>query len=331
MRVGLIGGGGIATVHIDGYLRNPDVAVVAAVSDIDPATAQRRADELGAQAFTNFEEMLDTVELDAVDICLPHHLHARAIIAAVERGLHVLCEKPLCTEPDEVLAIEAALRESTVFVMPAHNQLFRPVVREAHRLISSGVLGDLYSVSLTCSFRLGLDAQSAGWRGDARAAGGGELIDSGFHPLYLLGHLIPEQPQDLFAVLSKHRLHFLPGEDSAEVVVRYPSGTIGKVSTSWAYEPATGTETLAVAGSLGSIFGSDTELIHVDADGTRTVHVLPPADTFADEIRHFAAAVLAGTEPVQTATHGIAALTLVRAAQESHETGARVVLGGAPA
>ena len=76
-----------------------------AVADVVEETACRRAAELGAAAHTDFRQMILEADLDAVDICLPHHLHAEAIVAAAQAGKHILCEKPLCLtvqQADEV-------------------------------------------------------------------------------------------------------------------------------------------------------------------------------------------------------------------------------------
>ena len=67
-----------------------------AVADTVPETLARRRDELGAEAFSDYAELIAHADIDAVDICLPHHLHADAILAAADAGKHILCEKPLC-------------------------------------------------------------------------------------------------------------------------------------------------------------------------------------------------------------------------------------------
>ena len=95
LKVGLIGGGGIAGAHIKGYLEHADKIGITAVADAVEQTAKDRGNELGATPYTDYRKMLEAEELDAVDICLPHHLHRDAIVAAAEAGKHILCEKPL--------------------------------------------------------------------------------------------------------------------------------------------------------------------------------------------------------------------------------------------
>ena len=101
VKVGLIGGGGIADAHIRGYRQFAEKIGVTAVADTSPETLARRRDELGAQAFSDYAELIAQGDIDAVDICLPHHLHRDAIVRAAEAGKHILCEKPLCLTAQE--------------------------------------------------------------------------------------------------------------------------------------------------------------------------------------------------------------------------------------
>ena len=113
LRVGLIGCGGISRAHAAGYRLNRDVARVVAVCDARRDEAVARAEELGAEAvYDDYRHLLaarggDAV--DAVDICLPHHLHAEVAIAATRASKHVLVEKPIANTLAEAQAmVEAA-------------------------------------------------------------------------------------------------------------------------------------------------------------------------------------------------------------------------------
>ena len=136
IRIGLIGGGAIADAHIRGYRAFAETVLPAAVADAAPEVAQRRAAELGVPAHTDYRQLIAQIELDAVDICLPHHLHANAIVTAAEAGLHVLCEKPLCLTRTEAERVRAAVEQNGVTLMCAHNQLFLPTVAKAMELLA---------------------------------------------------------------------------------------------------------------------------------------------------------------------------------------------------
>ncbi|MBW8872683.1 MAG: Gfo/Idh/MocA family oxidoreductase [Leifsonia sp.] len=318
VRIGLIGAGGIAGAHVAGYLRNPETVTFAAVADPVRESAERRAGDTGAAVYADYATMLAEADIDAVDICLPHHLHKDAIVAAARAGKHILCEKPLCLTPEEAAEVDAAVAEAGVTLMCAHNQLFLPAVAKAKELIDSGVLGRVYEVRTTDSFFNDFDPSNMGWRAHASTSGGGELIDTGYHPTYLLLHLAGGSPVEVTAMLATHRLAFMEGEDSAQVLVRFDNGVIGSLVTSWAYQPADGTEKFSAVGELGSLTSDGTALSYrLRGEAEPTVLELEPIHEFGEEIAHFARSILDGTRPLHTQKEGIEVLGIILAAYES--------------
>jgi len=321
LRVGLIGAGGIAGAHVKGYLANPDVATLVAVADPVAENAQRRADLAGADVYSSYQDMLEGADIDAVDICLPHHMHKDAIVAAAAAGKHILCEKPLCLTPEEAAIVTEAVESAGVTLMCAHNQLFAPSVVKAHELIESGLLGRVYEVRTTDSFYNNLDPSNMGWRATASTSGGGELIDTGYHPTYLLKHLAGGRATDVAAMLSTHRLKFMEGEDSAQLLVRFDNGVVGTITTSWAYTASANTERFSVVGELGSLYGKGPMLSYRLHTGEEETFEFEPVEEFAAEIRHFAESVLAGTQPIHSHREGIEVLGIILAAYQSALTG----------
>lgn len=323
IRIGLIGAGGIAGAHVAGYRRNPDTVVFAAIADPVAANAEkRRGGDDSIRVYADYRDMIAAGGLDAVDICLPHHLHADAVIAAADAGLHVLCEKPLCLTREQADAITAAVERNGVTVMCAHNQLFQPAVAAARELVDSGALGRVYEVRTTDSFYNDFTPESMGWRATAATSGGGELIDTGYHPLYLLQYLAGGSPVEAAAMLSRHRLEFMEGEDSAQVLVRYDNGVVGHVTTSWAYEPAVGTEKFSLVGEKGSLTSDGTTLVSRIRGEEPVTTTFEPVHEFAAEVAHFADSLRNGTRPIQTHEEGIDVLGVILAAYESAATGA---------
>jgi len=318
VRIGLIGAGGIAGAHVAGYLRNPETVTFAAVADPVREAAERRAGDTGAAIYADYTTMLAEADIDAVDICLPHHLHKDAIVAAARAGKHILCEKPLCLSPEEAAEVDAAVTEAGVTLMCAHNQLFLPAVATARELIDAGTLGRVYEVRTTDSFYNDFDPSTMGWRAHAATSGGGELIDTGYHPTYLLLHLAGGSPVEVTSLLATHRLTFMEGEDSAQVLVRFDNGVIGSLVTSWAYQPADGTEKFSVVGELGSLTSDGTTLrLRLRGDAEPTVYAPEPVHEFGEEIAHFARSILDGTRPLHTQKEGIEVLGIILAAYES--------------
>ncbi len=318
IKIGLIGAGGIAGAHVAGYRRNPDKVVFAAVADAVIANAEKRGSEFGAALYTDYTTMLAEADIDAVDICLPHHLHKDAIVAAARAGKHVLCEKPLCLTPEEAAEVAAVVEETGIVLMCAHNQLFLPAVAKAKELIEAGTIGQVYEVRTTDSFFNDFDPENMGWRAHAKTSGGGELIDTGYHPTYLLLHLAGGVPVEATAMLSTHRLKFMEGEDSAQVLVRFDNGIVGSIVTSWAYQAAANTERFSAVGELGSLYSDGTKLSYKLRGADEEVSFeFEPVHEFAAEIEHFADSILNGTRPLHTEKEGIEVLGIILAAYES--------------
>src|SRR5450755_3950356 len=148
VRIGLIGCGSIAEVHVNGYLKVTEKAQVTAVCDVSEPLAQQRAAQAGGHAriFSDYAALIAEGDVDAVDICLPHHLHKDAILAAAAAGKHILCEKPLCLNREEAQEISRAIKNSGVTMMCAHNQLYYTAVRRAKELIDDDLLGRVYEI-----------------------------------------------------------------------------------------------------------------------------------------------------------------------------------------
>ena len=204
--------------------------------------------------------MLAEADIDAVDICLPHYLHKTAIVAAANAHKHILCEKPLCLTIEEAREVQQAVATNKVTLMCAHNQLTLPAVVRARQQLDEGLLGKVYTIRTTDSFYNKFNLSTIGWRANRAYSGGGELIDTGYHPTYLLLYLANSEPVEVTAMLSRHRLESLDGEDSAQVLVRFADGTIGNIVTSWAYESPASSEKFSVAGEKGSLYSNGKDL-----------------------------------------------------------------------
>ena len=128
VHVGLIGCGGIAVAHLNGYSKCPDLGRVVALCDVDEANARQRAEEFGldAQVYADCRAMLEQADIGAADICLPIVAHTDACLAAVAAGKHILCEKPFTNTLAEAKRVVAAAEAAGITLMVAHNQRFRP-------------------------------------------------------------------------------------------------------------------------------------------------------------------------------------------------------------
>jgi len=315
--IGLIGCGNISRAHLRGYLAIPDQATVTAVADVHRDVATERAGQAGgARVFESYEDLL-AEPVDAVDVCLPHHLHADAIIAAAKAGKHILCEKPLCLTLDEAERIADAIAAARVTLMCAHKDLMLPAVARARELIDTGALGRVYELRTTDSFFNDFDPATMGWRASTATSGGGELIDTGYHPTYLLLYLASARPTAVTAMLSTHRLTFMEGEDSARVLVRFADGAVGEVVTSWAYEAAPYTEKFSAVGELGSLWSDGRTLCHKPRGESGTITEFPAIDATPAAVADFVRRIREGSRPVHTHDEGTDVLKIILGAYRS--------------
>src|SRR5262249_35699276 len=183
LRVGLVGAGAIAAVHLDAVTEFPG-AVLVGVTDRDPARARDCAARArGVRAFPDLASMVNA-GIDVVHILTPPHTHARVALEALERGCHVLVEKPLATSDADCmrLAEAASLRGRRVGVN--HSLLADPQVRHVLDTIATGRVGRPVSAEYFCS------AAYPPWQDgplpDHYRKGGNPSRDLGVHGLYLL-------------------------------------------------------------------------------------------------------------------------------------------------
>ncbi len=323
LRIGMIGCGGIAYPHVDGWLAIKDEAQITALNDIDPQNRQKMADKVGTKVehFDDFKELISSKSVDAVDICLPHHLHRDAIVAAAEAGVHVLCEKPLCTTLDEAKDIEAAIKKNGITLMCAHNQLFDPAVRAAKQAANEGRIGKIYHVR-TCDCFMITDRPTVdhwGWRAKLATAGGGCLIDTGYHPSYLLLFLATAPAVEVSALTMHHSTNPIEGEDTAQLLVRFADETSGYLITSWGHDVPMGTWQFHLVGEKGQIYGRGNDLyIHPRGQSAEKIQVAG-GHSFHAEVAHFADSVIHQTRPIQTEKDGIDVLKLILGAYQSEK------------
>jgi predicted dehydrogenase len=283
--------------------------------------------------------------VEAVDICLPHDLHAEVAIAAAEAGKHVLVEKPLAATLAEADAMIAAAARRGVILMVAENVRFDPLYLKVEELLRDGAIGRPALLQMTREAYLTRSfLEERPWFLDARAAAGGIMMSGGVHDFEAVRMLLGEV-EEVYALRARQRFAEMEGDDTSVALVRFADGAVGTLVESFvmkSLETAAGSEvhTLRIDGELGSLATRDGRTIELFSErpdylpgglgGTlvrHTIHV-PEADTFAREIAHFIQCVRVGAEPVTSGRSQRRPLELVLAAYESMETGRPVRVAG---
>ncbi|MBQ9937970.1 MAG: Gfo/Idh/MocA family oxidoreductase [Oscillospiraceae bacterium] len=186
LRVGIIGCGSIHHQHVNALLADDRVALVA-FADTNTAKAEKSAAAYGGKAYSDYIEMTDTEKLDALHICTPHYLHEPMAVAAMERGCHVFCEKPMAITVDGAEKMMNTSRKTGKKLGICFQNRFRETSQLVMRLIRSGEVGKVLGAKAILTWNRGIDYYRSGeWRGKWATEGGGVLINQSIHTLDLL-------------------------------------------------------------------------------------------------------------------------------------------------
>jgi len=326
VRLAIVGAGGISGAHAEGILQHPGKVECTALCDVSPANLETRSKQLGGvkARFADWNQMYREAgdSIDAVLICLPHALHAPAILDAAKAGKHILCEKPMCISLAEADQIMAAVKAAGIIYMSGHNQLFVPILLEAKRLIDAGWIGRMrWLRSQDCFIPGGEGGGFKGsWRASLATQGGGELIDTGYHPSYRLLYLAGSPVAEVRATMGRFEQR-IEGEDTASVQVRFENGVIGEILTSWAIQLPYGSYDIHAAGDKGQIFGSGSNLYFLPRGFAEPakLKLREIKSTMAEQIAHFADCITLGKRPIHGPEEGRAVLDLILRATQSAE------------
>jgi predicted dehydrogenase len=155
MKVGVVGGGQIAAIHIP-YIRSISGTEIVGLTDSNEVRARETAARFGInKAYRTLGELLETNRPDVVHILTPPQTHAALAIQAMEAGCHVLVEKPMAVNLEEAEAMEAAAGRHGVKLCIDHNHLFDPAVVQARAMVAQGIIGEIVSVEAFEGFSVG--------------------------------------------------------------------------------------------------------------------------------------------------------------------------------
>lgn len=313
LRVGLVGAGGIAQAYAQAFSESA-VARLTAVADVRPEAARTLAERLECAAYTSCEEMLDAGECEAALVCTPPATHPEICLALLERGVPVLCEKPLAIDLASARRmVEAAAAAGTALTMASKFRYVEDVIR-AKSVVASGILGEI--ILFENSFTSYVDMSSR-WNAEPETSGGGVLIDNGTHSVdlirYFLGPIAEVQ-----AVEGKN-VQGLAVEDTARIFVHSVGGVMATIDLSWSLNKELDSF-IDIYGSHGTVrvgwreskyrqVGSSDWIVF--GQGYRKIQALRrQIDNFARAIR--------GLEPLLiTAEDAIASVEVVEAAYRS--------------
>ncbi|HEX7308659.1 Gfo/Idh/MocA family oxidoreductase [Lentzea sp.] len=243
MKWGVIATGGIAQTVTADMLKVPDVEVLA-VSSRDVTKAQAFADRFGIKrAYGDYRELLRDPDVEVVYVATPHAQHHEVTLAALDAGKHVLCEKPigLTVAQAEEMVERAAVRER--FLMEGMWTRFNPLIREVHRAVRDGEIGEVRTVRAHFGFRHEFRTGDRLWD---RESGGGSVLDLGVYPI-AFAHQILGVPTHIAAHGG-----LAPSEVDADagILLGYESGAQALLSCSLLTDLGSGAEIIGTEGSI---------------------------------------------------------------------------------
>jgi predicted dehydrogenase len=252
IRVGLLGCGAVAQVaHLPAYRRLRNVDLIALCDAESPKLRALRERTDARYAVRSIEELLAVEELDAIDVCLPSHLHHEAVLQCLAAGKHVLCEKPLALTPGEVAEIVAAQHASGRVVVVGMNNRYRDDSIVLKRFIEEGSLGKIFFVRASW-LRRRERIRPREWQYQRAMSGGGVFMDLGIQlldlSLWLAGYPDPERATASFYYHTPE----IEVEDSAIVTLGCVDGLTTTVDVSWRFLVEPEAQSLAVFGTDGS-------------------------------------------------------------------------------
>ena len=284
---------------------------------------------LDATTTQTYVDILARSDIDAVDLCLPHDLHADMMIRAAQAGKHILCEKPLAMTVADCDRMIAAARENNVVLMHGENmRLSAQVVRAAQR-VQAGDIGKIVGLQGTMTYWQRAH-MNQGWRGRQAQAGGGQLIDGGIHLVDAMRH-VGGDVVGVQAMTGAYREDTGEGEDLTVINLRYAGGHYGQIFTCHATPGRGAAPFLTVYGLEGTLcldaYNSPSLLLFRPGQEPQA-EALPSSwqSTFAREVTHFLDVLQNGVLLQARPEDGRENLRLVLAAYESARTGCEVAL-----
>ena len=324
LRVGVIGLGLIGSLHARIMAECPNAQLVA-VSDINGDTARKIAAEHGCSAYTDFREMCDKEQLDAVCICTPDQFHLENAVYAAEKGINLLIEKPLAPTEQEARSILDTVQRTGVRMMVAHLLHFDPRYAQLRDAVQQGRLGEIIHMFF----------RRTNPRSNGRRLGGKVSIFYfiGVHDFEMMCACIDSKPCKVYSQRVSKVNADIGCEDTVLSTITFENGAVATIELCWALpeNSALGINTYAeIVGTEGAgyvnIMDQGVSIITKDSvEYPDTLH-WPEYNgriqgDLKEELHHFVSATLQGKPYITNPENAITAVRVIEACFQSIETG----------
>lgn len=320
VRYAVVGAGWISQAAFMPGVANTRNAELTAIVTGD----HRKAEALGARYgvtrayhYDAYLAALDSAGFDAVYVAVPNHQHRDFAVPALERGLHVLLEKPMAVTEDDCRAITAAARQSGAKLMIGYRLHFEPATLEAIRVVRSGALGKVRLFSSTFTQHVALQnhrAQQGYWAGP--------VADMGPYPINAARSLFAAEPVEVMAWGA--RTQGFGFHDTVSVLLRFPEERMAQFTVAYGLNEV---DEYRVVGTKGDLhvapgFGFGAGLRHALTIGESTTETdFPEVDQFGGEADYFSDCILQDLDPEPDGEEGRLDVRVVAAIGRALETG----------
>jgi UDP-N-acetyl-2-amino-2-deoxyglucuronate dehydrogenase len=332
LSVGFVGGGNITDTHARAARLCPGLEIAGFQGRNAEKTA-RLAALHGGRAFSRLEDLLDHRPLDLVVIGSPSGLHAEQGIAAAERGLHVLVEKPIDVRRERADELVAAATRAGVRLGVVFQDRLKPALVRLREFLGSGGLGEVFLASARVKWFRPPEYYSASrWRGTLALDGGAALVNQGIHTVDLLLWLLG-RVRSVRSLLAT-RLHAIEGEDVALALLRFESGALATLEATTCAFPGY-PRRVEISGREGTVVIEGDDVVAADlreprpglvsdgggASASASSPVVADASAHQRVIEDFVRSVETGAPPACDGAAGRETLAVVEAIYRAARTG----------
>ncbi len=337
MKVGIIGCGKISqTRHIPEYDGNEQVEI-GGYFDFNKERTEELAKKFGGKVYDSVESMLADDEITAVSVCVANNAHATVSIQALNKGKHVLCEKPMAISLEECEAMVEAADKNGKLLMIGQNQRFNATHVKAKELLKDGEIGEVITFKTTFGHsgpeNWGIDGKANNWFFDKTKSGMGALADLGIHKTDLIQFLLDKNVVETTAKLATLDKRDSEGnligvDDNAICIYQMEGGIIGTMTASWTNYGAEENSTI-IYGTKGVMKIYDDpqfSIIVTKNSGERTLYEIDRMQTNDNQTKSgiidaFVSAVVDGVETHATGKNVLSAMKATFASIESSKLG----------
>ncbi len=347
LRAAVIGVGNIGRqAHLPGYASCPNTEIVA-ICDTHAGRLAQAAQQYGVDAahtYADYREMYEKENLDVVSVCTPTYAHYDQTVDALNKGIHVHCEKPMAMNTEETVKMVQAAKAAGKLLAVGYNNRFRLDATTLRKYYENGVFGDIYYAKSGWLRRRG---NPHGWFTQKSVSGGGPLIDCGVHALDLT-HWLMGQPQPVSVTAStycKFGNYNVEGigqywaesgneegifdtEDLATAFIKFANGATMMYDVSWAYN---GENTGIYTQLHGDKAGANLDPVKIYGEVEKNIvdyepHLNLKVNAQEKKVHNFTAAVLGQEELLCPGHESIVIAQIVDAIYESAASGATVTI-----